>query len=87
MNFTHAFTPVPLCTPARNCLLHGQWPTQHGCITNMDSEAWKAPAEDLPSFKVKHAVAKDGEEFLPYSRDEKGARPWAIPFSAWMIPR
>lgn len=29
LNFTHAFCPVPLCVPARNSLLHGQWPTTH----------------------------------------------------------
>jgi arylsulfatase A-like enzyme len=50
MNFTHAFTPIPLCTPARNCLLHGQWSFQHGCIMNCDSEAPAEPPEGLPSF-------------------------------------
>ena len=44
INFTHAFTPIPLCTPARNCLLHGQWSTEHGCIMNADSEAPGEPA-------------------------------------------
>lgn len=52
MNFTHAFTPIPLCTPARNCLLHGQWSTEHGCIANADTEAPRTPAEDLPSFSM-----------------------------------
>ncbi len=50
MNFTHAFTPIPLCVPERNSLLHGQWPTQHLCIANYDTEAPRPPAEDLPSF-------------------------------------
>lgn len=50
-----------------------------GYIAN-GAEPWKLPdVEKLPKFKVKRPVAKDGEEFLPYSRDEKGARPWAIP--------
>jgi len=52
MNFTHAFTPIPLCTPARNCLLHGQWSTEHGCIANADTEAPGEPPEDLPSFSM-----------------------------------
>ena len=39
LRFTHAFTPVPLCTPARNCLLHGCWPHQHLAICNYDTEA------------------------------------------------
>lgn len=50
-----------------------------GYIAN-GSEPWKLPkVEDLPKIDQKFAVAKEGEEFLPYSRDEKGARPWAIP--------
>ncbi|MFT7485570.1 MAG: 2-oxoglutarate ferredoxin oxidoreductase subunit alpha [Candidatus Paceibacteria bacterium] len=50
-----------------------------GYIAN-GAEPWKLPkVEDLPKFKVKRPVAKEGEEFLPYTRDEKGARPWAIP--------
>jgi 2-oxoglutarate/2-oxoacid ferredoxin oxidoreductase subunit alpha len=50
-----------------------------GYIAN-GSEPWKLPKiEDLPDIKVKFAQAKDGEEFLPYSRNELGARPWAKP--------
>jgi len=58
MNFTHAFTPIPLCTPARNCLLHGQWSTEHGCIANADTEAPGEAAEDLPSFSIQ--LRRDG---------------------------
>ncbi len=57
MNFTHAFTPIPICSPARNCLLHGQWSVQHGCIMNSDSEAARWPADDLPSFSRQLADA------------------------------
>jgi 2-oxoglutarate ferredoxin oxidoreductase subunit alpha len=50
-----------------------------GYIAN-GSEPWKLPrVEDLPKFKVNFAQAKAGEAFLPYSRDAKGARPWAKP--------
>ncbi|MCL4156582.1 UNVERIFIED_CONTAM: hypothetical protein GTU68_004732, partial [Idotea baltica] len=50
-----------------------------GYIAN-GAEPWKLPKiEELPKIKQKFAVAKEGEEFLPYSRDEKGARPWAKP--------
>lgn len=50
-----------------------------GFIAN-GSEPWHLPkVEDLPKFEVKFAEAKDGEDFMPYSRDEKGARPWAKP--------
>ena len=45
------------------------------------SEPWRIPdVESLPKFPVEFATApNDGEEFLPYKRDEKLSRPWAIP--------
>ena len=52
-----------------------------GYIAN-GSEPWKFPAAaDLPELKVSFAKnqLKDGEAFLPYKRNEKLARPWAIP--------
>jgi len=56
VDFSHAFTPIAVCVPARNCLAHGQWSCQHGAIANWGTEApWPAregsPAmEGLPSF-------------------------------------
>ena len=53
-----------------------------GYIAN-GSEPWLLPDIDaLPRFEAKFAPARDrgnGERFLPYARDEKGARPWAVP--------
>jgi 2-oxoglutarate ferredoxin oxidoreductase subunit alpha len=52
-----------------------------GYIAN-GAEPWKFPsAADLPTIEVKFKKALDeGEEkFLSYKRNEKGARPWAIP--------
>ncbi|MCB0794206.1 MAG: 2-oxoacid:acceptor oxidoreductase subunit alpha [Flavobacteriales bacterium] len=51
-----------------------------GYIAN-GSEPWRFPqASDLssihPPFAPKHA---DGEIFLPYQRDDRGVRPWAMP--------
>jgi 2-oxoglutarate/2-oxoacid ferredoxin oxidoreductase subunit alpha len=45
------------------------------------SEPWRVPeVADLPEIDPEFAtVADDGREFLPYSRDEHLARPWAIP--------
>ena len=63
MNFTHAFTPIALCTPARNCLLHGQWSGQHGCIMNCDAEAPAEPPADLPSFSQQ---LRDRGAYLAY---------------------
>lgn len=39
-NFTQAYTPIPMCVPARCCLLSGQWPTRHGVIFNFDGETF-----------------------------------------------
>ncbi len=52
-----------------------------GYIAN-GAEPWKFPkSEDLPPIEVKFKTQLgDGEHsFLPYLRDEKLARPWAIP--------
>lgn len=49
MNFTHAFCPIPLCVPGRVSLLNGQWPTEHLCIANWDTEAPRPPL-DSPTF-------------------------------------
>ncbi len=50
VNFTHAFTAIPVCTPARSCLLHGRWSTQHLAIANWDTEAPRPSVEGLPTF-------------------------------------
>ena len=52
-----------------------------GYIAN-GAEPWKFPAAaDLPAIEVKFKTSLDEGEakFLPYKRDEKLARPWAIP--------
>ncbi|HSB93029.1 MAG TPA: 2-oxoacid:acceptor oxidoreductase subunit alpha [Flavitalea sp.] len=52
-----------------------------GYIAN-GAEPWKFPsAEDLPPIKqnFKTELGFDEDEFLPYLRDEKLVRPWAIP--------
>jgi 2-oxoglutarate ferredoxin oxidoreductase subunit alpha len=45
------------------------------------SEPWRLPAvEDLPNIDPGFASGPNmGEEFWPYLRDEKLARPWAVP--------
>lgn len=51
-----------------------------GYIAN-GAEPWRIPRfEDLPKIPVVHPPAsKDGEKFLPYVRDERLSRPWALP--------
>lgn len=49
-----------------------------GYIAN-GTEPWRFPkASDLPSINVPKA-SLDGQDYLPYSRDEKLVRKWAIP--------
>ena len=55
-----------------------------GFIAN-GAEPWKFPkADDLPNIEVafKTGLAEGEDKFLPYLRDEKLARPWAIPGTA-----
>jgi 2-oxoglutarate/2-oxoacid ferredoxin oxidoreductase subunit alpha len=52
-----------------------------GYIAN-GAEPWKFPkSDDLPEIKISFAenTLAEGEKFMPYQRDEKLARPWAIP--------
>ncbi len=44
------------------------------------SEPWRIPVvSDLPSIDPGFAQAQEGQEFMPYARDENLARPWAVP--------
>ncbi len=52
-----------------------------GYIAN-GAEPWRFPkSEDLPEIKVefKKQLTEGEEKFLPYKRDEKLVRPWAVP--------
>jgi 2-oxoglutarate ferredoxin oxidoreductase subunit alpha len=50
-----------------------------GYIAN-GAEPWRFPSgASLKNITVRFAKAKEGEKFLPYKRDEKLSRPWAIP--------
>jgi 2-oxoglutarate ferredoxin oxidoreductase subunit alpha len=85
--------PVVACRSPSDCFDVAQeaWriATQHmlpvmilsdGYIAN-GAEPWRIPdVNSLPKIPVKHPAGLEGEEvFLPYKRDEKLSRPWAIP--------
>lgn len=60
-----------------------------GYIAN-GAEPWKFPqSANLPAIDVKFKTSlEDGEEkFLPYKRDEKLVRPWAVPGTAGLEHR
>ncbi len=59
-----------------------------GYIAN-GAEPWRVPRfEDLPKIPVEHpAATTDGEPFLPYQRDERLSRPWALPGTAGLEHR
>ncbi len=50
VRFTNAFTPCPVCVPARNSLLYGRWPTAHQVIANPDTEAPRPASNGLPTW-------------------------------------
>ncbi|MBS3762638.1 MAG: sulfatase-like hydrolase/transferase, partial [Planctomycetes bacterium] len=49
VNFRHAFTPSPICSPARGSLITGLWPTQHGCINIPNTESYRPMHAGLPN--------------------------------------
>jgi 2-oxoglutarate ferredoxin oxidoreductase subunit alpha len=53
------------------------------------SEPWQIPElADLPQVEVGHPSPEaDGYEFMPYERDERLARPWAIPGTPGLMHR
>jgi arylsulfatase A-like enzyme len=58
VTFSHAFCPIPVCVPARNSLIHGQWPTDHLAIANWGSEAPRPAAAGRPTFS--HCLQAQG---------------------------
>jgi 2-oxoglutarate/2-oxoacid ferredoxin oxidoreductase subunit alpha len=51
------------------------------------SEPWRVPeVDDLPVIDPNFAVA-DGDGFLPYARDERLSRPWAVPGTPGLVHR
>ena len=53
------------------------------------SEPWRIPSlDELPTVEVTHpGPMNNGDEFLPYERNERLARPWAIPGTEGLMHR
>ncbi|MFP4145120.1 MAG: sulfatase-like hydrolase/transferase [Phycisphaeraceae bacterium] len=50
-DFAHAFTPQPVCSPARACLATGTWASTHGCLGIPDIyEAYRPADPELPTL-------------------------------------
>ena len=50
VDFSHAFTPAPICSPARACLLTGQWPHRHRCINIPTFDGWQPAVLQGPTL-------------------------------------
>jgi len=58
-----------------------------GYIANA-SEPWLVPdPEDFERFPAEFLTERNGEELLPYKRNERGARPWIKPGTPGMMHR
>jgi 2-oxoglutarate ferredoxin oxidoreductase subunit alpha len=59
-----------------------------GYIAN-GAEPWRVPdVADLPKIEIKHPTGTDnGDEFHPYARNERLARPWALPGTPGLMHR
>lgn len=58
-----------------------------GYIANA-AEPWKVPnPADFAPFPAKFTTQQEGDEVLPYARDEKGARPWIKPGTPGLMHR
>jgi arylsulfatase A-like enzyme len=49
-NFTHAFTPIPICTPARASLATGTWASQHDSWVIPNTLGYSPAPDRLPNL-------------------------------------
>lgn len=62
-NFPNAFTPVPLCTPARGSLFTGKLPHQHGTMDNVQGRSFYPHGKLHPAQRTyMERLAADGYE-------------------------
>lgn len=65
--FDRAYTPAPLCVPARNALLSGQWPSTTGVLSNNHSLEPGTPSWPALLSEAGYLTAAIGKmHFIPF---------------------
>lgn len=84
MDFSHAFTPVPVCTPARASLLFGQWPTRHGILTNEGTEGGARHVPQGPTFSQVLSGAGYASAYVGKWNVHSGIDPTQVGFDTYL---
>jgi arylsulfatase A-like enzyme len=57
-DFSHAFSTIPICSPARASLLTGAWPPTHGVLCIPETESYRPARRELPV--ITNLMAQNG---------------------------
>jgi arylsulfatase A-like enzyme len=83
-NCTNAYTPIPICTPARASLMTGQWPSQHGIVNLSRQMGGGEIPPETPTFS--RVLQRSGYETAYVGRWHLGpdATPLEYGFEEWV---
>lgn len=79
VNFKNAFTPQPVCGPARSCLQTGRYATETGCYRNAVSLPLNIPTIARQIKKAGYDVAYVGKWHLASDENENHYETTAVP--------